>query len=216
MGSEEMALVIKNLQNLQEERHRGKHDEYPFALEGNYRRKTTLYKVKKFVQTWMHRFYFSLVPESQDPRWIPGNYTITYCKSPPMAMIILAILAIISYLIDDCRGLLANTRKPNSIASYLVYNPHRRYQLWRYLTPLLVHTGLPHLGVNLICQIRFGVPLEVAHRWWRVLLVYLTGVLAGTLASSVASPQARLAGASAGVFSLITFDLISLIVVHYR
>jgi Rhomboid family. len=40
-----------------------------------------------------------------------------------------------------------------------------------------------------------GVPLEMVHRWWRVSLVYLTGVLAGSLAVSITDPGTYLAGA---------------------
>ena len=40
-----------------------------------------------------------------------------------------------------------------------------------------------------------GVPLEMVHRWWRVSLVYLTGVLSGSLAVSITDPGTYLAGA---------------------
>ena len=56
-----------------------------------------------------------------------------------------------------------------------------------------------------------GVPLEMVHRWWRVLLIYLTGVLAGSLAVSITDPLTYLAGASGGVYALITAHLSNVI-----
>ena len=56
-----------------------------------------------------------------------------------------------------------------------------------------------------------GVPLEMVHRWWRVLLIYLTGVLTGSLAVSITDPLTYLAGASGGVYALITAHLANVI-----
>lgn len=37
-----------------------------------------------------------------------------------------------------------------------------------------------------------GVPLEMVHRWWRLLLLYVAGVLAGSLAASMFDPKVSL------------------------
>lgn len=68
-----------------------------------------------------------------------------------------------------------------------------------------------HLFVNLLVQILLGVPLEMVHKWWRVLLIYFAGVLAGSLATSIADPSVKLAGASGGVYSLITAHIATII-----
>ena len=49
-----------------------------------------------------------------------------------------------------------------------------------------------------------GIPLEMVHKWWRVLIIYIAGVLAGSLGTSVSDPGVYLAGASGGVYALIT------------
>lgn len=41
-----------------------------------------------------------------------------------------------------------------------------------------------------------GIPLEMVHKWWRVLLVYFAGVIAGSLGTSITDPDTFLAGAS--------------------
>jgi rhomboid-related protein 1/2/3 len=61
-----------------------------------------------------------------------------------------------------------------------------------------------HLVVNLLVQVMLGIPLEMVHKWWRVLIIYFAGVVAGSLGHSVSDPTAYLAGASGGVYALIT------------
>lgn len=53
----------------------------------------------------------------------------------------------------------------------------------------------------------------MVHRGWRVVLIYLSGVLAGSLATSVTDPSVYLAGASGGVYALITAHVATIIIV---
>jgi len=57
-----------------------------------------------------------------------------------------------------------------------------------------------------------GIPLEMIHRGWRVSIVYLSGIIAGSLASSIADPKSFLAGASGGVYALIAAHLANVII----
>lgn len=54
----------------------------------------------------------------------------------------------------------------------------------------------------------------MAHKWWRVLLVYFCGILAGSLGSSIMDPKVCLAGASGGVYALITAHIGTIIMVR--
>lgn len=78
---------------------------------------------------------------------------------------------------------------------------------------LLLISRQTHLTVNLIVQLLLGVPLEMVHQGWRVVLIYLSGVLAGSLATSVTDPNVYLAGASGGVYALITAHVATIIIV---
>ena len=49
--------------------------------------------------------------------------------------------------------------------------------------------------------------------WWRLLLVYLAGVIAGSLGTSITDPSVYLAGASGGVYALLLAHLASVILV---
>lgn len=58
--------------------------------------------------------------------------------------------------------------------------------------------------MNLVIQIFLGISLESVHRWWRVAIIYLVGVLAGSVGTSIFNPNVYLAGASGGGYALIT------------
>lgn len=68
--------------------------------------------------------------------------------------------------------------------------------------------------VNLCVQLFLGIPLELVHRWWRVLIIYFAGVLAGSLATSILDPTTKLAGASGGVYAIITAHIAKIIMVN--
>lgn len=77
---------------------------------------------------------------------------------------------------------------------------------------MFVHTDFSHILGNIILQIFLGLALELVHHWWRVSLVYVAGVLAGSLGHSLTSINC-LAGASAGVYALIAAHIATVVMV---
>lgn len=77
---------------------------------------------------------------------------------------------------------------------------------------MFVHTDFGHILGNLVLQFFLGLALELVHHWWRVSLVYVAGVLAGSLGHSLTTTTS-LAGASAGVYALITAHIATVIMV---
>ncbi|KAK6052690.1 peptidase, S54 family [Cooperia oncophora] len=67
-----------------------------------------------------------------------------------------------------------------------------------------------HITYNVLTQLLLGVPLELVHQW-RVIVVYLAGVLSGSLLVSAVDPHVFLAGASGGVYALLAAHLAELI-----
>ncbi|VVC24424.1 Hypothetical protein CINCED_3A023646 [Cinara cedri] len=142
-----------------------------------------------------------------------GDYEDQYsCNPPALCMIIVSLIEVLFFCWDVLK---LNTTESihGPMASTFIYNPHRRREVWRYFTYMFVHVGNTHLVVNLIVQLLLGVPLEMVHHGWRVLLIYLSGVLAGSLATSVTDPTVYLAGASGGVYALITAHVATIIIV---
>ena len=96
-------------------------------------------------------------------------------------------------------------------AQLFIYNPWKRYEAWRFVTYMFVHVGVMHIVMNLIVQIFLGIALEIVHCWWRVSLVYLSGVIAGSMGTSLVNPTTYLAGASGGVYALLTAHVATII-----
>ncbi|CAH2052743.1 unnamed protein product, partial [Iphiclides podalirius] len=138
-----------------------------------------------------------------------GTYEEEYsCWPPAVCMILISLAEIVLFCYDAAQG---KTDATGPIAQIFIYNPHKREEAWRFLTYMLVHVGVVHLLVNLLVQLFLGVPLEMVHRWWRVVLVYLAGVAAGSLATSLTDPKVYLAGASGGVYALIAAHIATII-----
>lgn len=64
-----------------------------------------------------------------------------------------------------------------------------------------------HLAFNLIVQLLVGLPLEMVHGSSRIACVYLAGVLAGSMGTSIFDPEVYLVGASGGVYALLAAHL---------
>ena len=88
--------------------------------------------------------------------------------------------------------------------------------MWRFLTYQFVHVDAQHLISNMVSQLFLGVPLELSQSGWlgtlKLLTLYTSGVLYGSvLGTLLPHPTRGLAGASAGVYALISAHLASLI-----
>jgi rhomboid-related protein 1/2/3 len=109
----------------------------------------------------------------------------------------------------DINTIGTSTRGP--LAQGFIYNPWKRQEAWRFVTYMFVHVGVMHIMMNLIVQLFLGTALELVHCWWRVALVYLSGVAAGSMGTSISNPRIYLAGASGGVYALITAHIATII-----
>lgn len=95
--------------------------------------------------------------------------------------------------------------------SLLVYRPDQRLQLWRFFSYALLHASWLHLAFNVLTQLLFGLPLESVHGSMRTGVIYMAGVLAGSLGTSVVDSEVYLVGASGGVYALLAAQLASVL-----
>ncbi|XP_045046791.2 rhomboid-related protein 2 isoform X2 [Desmodus rotundus] len=151
-------------------------------------------KVHKIVSKWM----------------LPENARRTYleratCLPPPVFIISISLaeLAVFIYYAVWKPYKQWITLDTGILESPFIYNPMKREEAWRFLSYMLVHAGIQHILGNLAMQLILGVPLEMVHKGLRVGLVYLAGVIAGSLASSIFDPLKYLVGASGGVYALM-------------
>ncbi|XP_074832722.1 rhomboid-related protein 2 [Carettochelys insculpta] len=162
--------------------------------ERNSRVCTICDKIHKSISKWM----------------LPENARGTYleranCIPPPLFIISISIaeLAVFIYYAvwkPQKQWITLDTGVWNSP---FIYRPDKREEAWRFISYMLVHAGIQHILGNLFLQLILGIPLEMVHKGHRVSLVYLAGVIGGSLASSVCDPLQALVGASGGVYALI-------------
>lgn len=83
-------------------------------------------------------------------------------------------------------------------------------ELWRFLTPALLHGPLPHIAFNMYALLSFGVSLERFFGHGRFFLLYVLGAFAGNVASFLFSPGISV-GASTAIFGLLGAEAVFLI-----
>ncbi|XP_066560323.1 rhomboid-related protein 3 [Amia ocellicauda] len=150
------------------------------------------------------------LPREIDRKWYYDSYT---CCPPPWLILVLTITEVAVFVYY---GLLLDrwvlqVSHPLFMKGPLVYHPQLRAQAWRYLSYVFMHAGIEHLGLNLTLQLLVGVPLEMVHGATRIGLVYVCGVLAGSLAVSVADMTAPVVGSSGGVYALVSAHLANVV-----
>ncbi|WKY00243.1 hypothetical protein Q1695_014805 [Nippostrongylus brasiliensis] len=172
---------------------------------------TLMSRVKR--QRLLHMMFRAaqlVVPRSK--RTEPFNYLQKYkCCPPPVVMLIVSIIQVgiyVYYTVESGKGVSITGPVPSK--SPLILNPHHKDEIWRYITYMFIHIGVYHITYNVLTQLILGVPLELVHQW-RVVVVYVAGVLSGALLVVAVDPHVFLAGASGGVYALLAAHLAELI-----
>jgi len=147
------------------------------------------------------------------------NHTQLYNCNPPPFMIPLITLSQIGVFIYYAIKLNTDDNKSNDVtaisgvplSSPLIYSPYRRIQAWRFIGYMFLHQGYTHLIFNCLMQLFLGTILELLHKFWRVAIVYILGVLAGSLGHSCFDSTKYLVGASGGCYALFGAHLATVI-----
>jgi rhomboid protease GluP len=84
-------------------------------------------------------------------------------------------------------------------------------QLWRFLTPALLHASIPHILFNMYALFSFGTTLERHFGHGRFLLLYILGAYTGNVVSFLFSDElSRSVGASTAIFGLLGAEAVFL------
>jgi membrane associated rhomboid family serine protease len=78
-----------------------------------------------------------------------------------------------------------------------------RQQWWRLLTPMLLHSGFIHYGVNVLLQLRIGVMLELQWGLGTYALTYIGSGVASSLFSAMILDSQIGVGASGALMGLL-------------
>ncbi|XP_011182259.2 protein rhomboid-like [Zeugodacus cucurbitae] len=138
------------------------------------------------------------------------------CWPPPLFITLVSLLEIAVFIYDYMTVKMSVTAMPVTRAtdvsahkpfvaseSSLIYRPDRRLEIWRYVSYMLLHANWFHLSFNVATQLVYGLPLEWVHGSARIAIIYLAGVFAGSLGTSVVDSDVCLVGASGGVYALL-------------
>ena len=88
-------------------------------------------------------------------------------------------------------------------SSVFAYRFCCRNEWWRWFTHAVIHADKWHLVKNIFMQLVVGFFLEVINGPLRIVFLYVMGVIAGALASSVFDPTANIVGCSSGCYSIL-------------
>lgn len=86
----------------------------------------------------------------------------------------------------------------------LIFHPERRFELWRYLSYSLVHIGPFHAISNIHLQLFWASLVQVRYGQLRSACIFLFGIGANSLVSSIINPSSYFVGPSGGLYALIT------------
>jgi len=85
-------------------------------------------------------------------------------------------------------------------------------QIYRFLTPMILHAGIFHLLMNLFAQLRYGIFLERKWGTPKFIAIYVISGIGATLLSCITSPSASGVGASGAISGLMGAHLISILI----
>ncbi|KAI9563183.1 putative rhomboid-related protein 3-like [Daphnia sinensis] len=129
------------------------------------------------------------------------------CCPPPLFIIFITLVELGFFTYYTVVMGEINPSGPVPINSVFIYRPDKRGEIWRFLLYMVLHAGWLHLLFNLLVQVLVGLPLEMVHGSMRIGAVYMAGVLAGSLGTSVFDTDVYLVGASGGVYALLAAHL---------
>ena len=139
--------------------------------------------------------------DSPQPAPAPQSTRVAMPRSAPYVTYTIIGVTVFVYLLQLASQALLQVDLP--IVLFVKSNELiRSGQLWRLLTPALLHGSIMHIGFNMYALLSFGTGLERHFGRGRFLLLYLLGAFTGNVASFIFS-SANSVGASTAIFGLL-------------
>lgn len=134
----------------------------------------------------------------------PGSISLRLPSTSPTVTYVILGLTILVYLLQTASNLLFGYDLPLMLGAKegdLI----RQGQLWRLITPVLLHGSLLHIGFNMYALFSFGTGLERRFGHFRFLVLYLLAGFAGNVLSFLFSSGISV-GSSTSIFGLIAAE----------
>jgi rhomboid protease GluP len=149
------------------------------------------------------------VSEPPQPAPAPQPVRVALPQSAPYVTYSIIGITVFVYILQLASQALVQADLPIAIfakANDLI----RQGQLWRLLTPALVHGSVMHIAFNMYALLSFGTGLERHFGRGRFLLLYILGAFTGNVASFLFS-NGYSVGASTAIFGLLGAEAVFLI-----
>ncbi|XP_054159196.1 protein rhomboid-like [Oppia nitens] len=147
--------------------------------------------------------------DERDRKYFADSYS---CRPPTLFIITITLIELLFFIYYSTVFGGITTSGPVPIDSMFIYRPDKRLEIWRFFFYMVLHVGWVHLLFNLLVQLLVGIPLEMVHGSARIGTVYMAGVLAGSLGTSVFDSDVYLVGASGGVYALLAAHLANVLI----
>ena len=134
----------------------------------------------------------------------PGPISLRLPSSHPRVTYIILGLTILIYLLQTASNFLIGYDLPLMLGAKegdLI----RQGQLWRLITPVLLHGSLLHIAFNMYALFSFGTGLERRFGHFRFLVLYLLAGFSGNVLSFLFSSGISV-GSSTSIFGLIAAE----------
>ncbi|XP_034107135.1 protein rhomboid isoform X1 [Drosophila sulfurigaster albostrigata] len=161
----------------------------------------------------VHAVAVEVLPEERDRKYYADRYT---CCPPPFFIILITMIELAFFVYHTMAVGETAAAGPVPTDSMFIYRPDKRHEIWRFVLYMVLHAGWFHLGFNVAVQLLFGLPLEMVHGSTRIACIYFSGVLAGSLGTSIFDPEVYLVGASGGVYALLAAHLANVLLNYHQ
>ncbi|XP_066145556.1 protein rhomboid [Euwallacea fornicatus] len=139
----------------------------------------------------VNRFIHKTINKHPQSKWY-------HYQNLPLAIFSVSVCQIIFHIFST-----------SALNKFLRFEPSKRYEIWRYVTYMLVHDDWSHLTLNVVIQCIFASLLELNQGRLRVLAIYVLGGITGVLGAACIHPD-LVVGASAGGYSLLLSNVADL------
>lgn len=142
------------------------------------------------------------VRRSQPPAAVRSMRTLG--RSASVTSVLIAVNVIVwlaGLLLASGAGLISGS--PLAPIGGLAARPVASGEWWRAITAGFLHSGLLHLGFNMVVLYMLGPPLEGALGRIRFTILYFTALIASSLGALLLTPNAYTVGASGAIFGLM-------------
>ena len=134
---------------------------------------------------------------------VPVNFKPQAAK--PLVTYVLIGVTVFIYLLQVLSQAVANGYDYPFILGGKINELILQGQVWRLLTPALLHGGMLHIAFNMYALYSLGSSMERYYGHKRYLLLYIIGAFCGNALSFLLSPKASI-GASTAVFALVAAE----------